>query len=256
MIEIWKLHSGFQEFLGREEMVGVRRFVENYRLGDVFDGTFDPHDPIDRIEERVGDSPPLVEIVFNVRLRDGTRQHPRCVISRRGLFPTVGVVMLSRDGRLALMHEFRVQSGCTYVSVPSGCVEKGESMVAAALREGRREAHCQPTSTSRIYELRPHAYHGAIIAMFEMVFVVTDVESVLSDSDSFTDSDEWITDRRFVTPTEFTELVRNPPDGVHLHAPTLACVATAQAHGFFLPSVGDLAALSGVRENLRPLASE
>ena len=75
----------------------------------------------------------------------------RTTISRRGLFPTVGVVMLTPDGRLVIFHEFRPQSGRMFVSVPSGCREDRESMVAAALREGRGEAGYCAGSDTKVY---------------------------------------------------------------------------------------------------------
>ncbi len=255
-IEIHRLRPVFRVALERPDMVGVRTFIEDYCPDAAFEGILDPDDPIIDILERPLGRPPLVEILFNIIVKDGSRQYVRCTISRRGLFPTVGVVMLTADGRLVLFDEFRPQSGRTYISVPSGCKEDRESMVAAALREGRGEAGFCATNKTEIFQLLPYPLHGALLAMMETVFVVTNVAPETSAEHHPEDSDEWIFNCRCVTPLEFAELVRNSPDRVHVHGPTLACVAMAQAHGFFLPSAEGLAALARVREGLHPLVSE
>ena len=241
--------------LDRPGMEAVRVFIADYAPSRSFDGELDPETPILGITEKSGD-PPFIEIFWNVVLKDGTRKMVRCTLSPRGLFPTSGVVMLTQGGRLVLFDEFRIQSGLTLISVPSGCRHEREPLLRTALREGRSEAGYRATLSTQIYEFPPYAYHGAMLSMLETVFVVTDVEPAPSEDAIPTDSDEWIVNRRLVTPAEFMEIVRNPPPRTHLHGPALACVATAQAHGFFLPSAEDLAALARVRANLCPAASE
>lgn len=254
-IDIRRLQPDLQAVLDRSGMEAVREFIAGYAPDKSFDGSLDTETPILGITEQSGD-PPFIEIFWNVILQDGTRKMVRCTISPRGLFPTAGVVMLTPDGRLVIFHEFRIQSGCTYVSIPSGCRHERESLLCAALREGRSEAGYRATSATKIHELPAYGYHGAMLSMEETVFVVTNVEPAPSEEAIPTDSDEWIVNRRLVTPFEFAKLVRNPPPRTHLHGPTLACVAIAQAHGFFLPSADDLAALALVREDLRPATSE
>lgn len=255
-IDVRSLPTNLQDVLSRSGMERVRAFVANYEPDGEFGAMLDPTTPIMEIIERTG-HPPFVEILFNIVLRTQERRVVRCTISRRGLFPTVGVVMITTSGRLVLMDEFRPQSGLKFLSVPSGCWEERESLVASALREGRTESLYEATRRTQIYELPAFAYHGAMLSMLETVVVVTHVRRVrqlcLSDAP---DSDEWINNRRAVTLGEFYELVRSPPPRTYLHGPALACVGTAQAHGFLPPSQDDLIALVRLRRRLRPKTGE
>lgn len=257
-IDIGRLRPDLQRVLLQPDMEAVRQFVSGYDPDPPFGTRLDEEDPITEIVQRTGDQP-FVEILFNIVLRGGIkRKVVRCTISRRGLRPTVGVVMITTEGHLVLMDEYRPQSGRTYISVPTGSRKWRQSFVAAALEEGRVEGLYETTGSTKIYQLPAFGYHGAMLSMLETVVVVTNVKPIgqLGLLRDMPDDDEWITRRRAVPLAAFYKLVREPPEYMHLHGPALACVLTAQAHGFLLPSAETLSYLSGIQRGLPPVTRE
>jgi len=107
----------------------------------------------------------------DVRLPDGTEIDFQSVEFRR---PSVGIVA-RRDGRILLIHQYRVTIDRNVWGIPSGGVDAGEAVVDAARRELEEETGLQATSMRPLVAYNPS--YGATNQLFETFLAEDPVET-------------------------------------------------------------------------------
>jgi ADP-ribose pyrophosphatase len=79
---------------------------------------------------------------------DGSR-HVREIVDHPG---AVAIIPILDDGRVCLIHNYRVAVGRTLVELPAGTLEKGEDPAATAVRELSEETGYRAASIEKLLE--------------------------------------------------------------------------------------------------------
>ena len=87
-------------------------------------------------EERVFKTPRMEGVKVSYNDEQGNNVLTHVIIKSN---PSVAVIVRSKDGKIALIRQFRSTTGEYYIEIPAGIINDGESEVEAAIRETHEE---------------------------------------------------------------------------------------------------------------------